>query len=165
MSLGSLEIDETHPIDIAEVLAEFHNWQFNRVDDDQLAMTIEDQWQKYSITLAWCGGDETLRLICTFELDPPEDRLSALYQTLNLTNDLVWCGSFSFWNDQKLMVWRYGLSLAGVQVASQAQIDKMIIEAVENSERFYPSFQLVCWGDNSPAQAMDIAMTKAYGRA
>jgi len=34
-----------------------------------------------------------------------------------------------------------------------------------NCERFYPAFQLVCWGDDSPAQAMRVAMDEAYGTA
>ena len=29
----------------------------------------------------------------------------------------------------------------------------------------YPAFQLVCWGDDSPEKAMDMAMGRAFGRA
>ena len=38
-------------------------------------------------------------------------------------------------------------------------------EAVTSAERFYPAFQLTCWGDESPERAMDVAMARAYGRA
>ena len=41
----------------------------------------------------------------------------------------------------------------------------MIRAAVLSAERFYPAFQLVCWGDEAPADAMEIAMAEAYGRA
>jgi hypothetical protein len=160
-----LHSDDLHPIDIVETLAAHHDWDFDRVTDDQIAMAVEGQWRTYSITLAWSGYDETLRLICTFEMDPPEERIAALYDTLNRTNDMVWTGGFSFWREQRLMVWRYGLSLAGGQIASAEQVDRMIAEAVTNAERFYPAFQLVCWGDDSPERAMDVAMGQAYGRA
>ncbi len=160
-----LNTDDLHPIDIVETLAAHHEWDFDRVTDDQIAMAVEGQWRTYSITLAWSGYDETLRLICTFEMDPPEERIPALYDTLNRTNDMVWTGGFSFWREQRLMVWRYGLSLVGGQIAGAEQIDRMISEAVTNAERFYPAFQLVCWGDDSPERAMDVAMGHAYGRA
>lgn len=160
-----LHSDDLHPIDIVETLAAHHDWDFDRVTDDQIAMAVEGQWRTYSITLAWSGYDETLRLICTFEMDPPEERIGALYDTLNRTNDMVWTGAYSFWREQRLMVWRYGLSLAGGQIASAEQVDRMISEAVTNAERFYPAFQLVCWGDDSPERAMDVAMGQAYGRA
>jgi hypothetical protein len=58
------------PIDIVETLAEHHAWEFDRVTDDQIAMAVEGQWRTYSLTLAWSDADETLRLICTFEMEP-----------------------------------------------------------------------------------------------
>ncbi len=157
--------DELHPIDIVEHLAEHHEWDFDRVADDQIAMAVEGQWRTYSITLAWSARDETLRLICTFEMEPPAERLSALFETLNAANDMCWAGAFTYWAAQKLMVWRYGLVLAGEQVAGAEQIDTMIRAAVMSAERFYPAFQLVAWADNTPAQAMQIAIAEAYGRA
>ncbi len=157
--------EDLHPIDIVEHIAEHHDWDFDRVADDQIAMAVEAQWRTYSITLAWSPQDETLRLICTFDMDPPQDRLPALYETLNATNDLCWAGAFSYWQAQKLMVWRYGLVLAGEQSASAEQIDTMIRAAVLSAERFYPAFQLVVWGNESPDDAMQVAMAEAYGRA
>ena len=45
--------DDIHPIDIVENIAEFHEWDFDRIADDQIAMAVEGQWRTYSITLAW----------------------------------------------------------------------------------------------------------------
>lgn len=157
--------DEIHPIDIVEAVATHHDWDFDRVADDQIAMVVEGQWRSYSLTLAWSPREEVLRLICTFDMDPPSDRMAALYETLNLANDQVWDGGFTFWAQQRLMVWRYGLVLAGDAIASAEQIDQMIGNALTACERFYPSFQLVAWGNSSPAAALDIALGETYGRA
>ena len=157
--------EDLHPIDIVESLATYHEWDFDRVTDDQIAMAVEGQWRTYSITLAWSAQDETLRLISTFEMDPPAEKLGALYDTLNRTNDMVWAGAFTFWTEQKLMVWRYGLVLSGGQIAGTEQIDRMISQAVMAAERFYPAFQLVCWGDDTPERALGVAIADAYGRA
>ena len=46
-------MDDLHPIDIVETLAEHHAWEFDRVTDDQIAMAVEGQWRTYSLTLAW----------------------------------------------------------------------------------------------------------------
>ncbi|TCP62992.1 hypothetical protein EV663_101255 [Rhodovulum bhavnagarense] len=167
MSLSEdfLQTEELHPIDIVEHLAEHREWEFDRVADDQIAMAVEGQWRTYSITLAWSAYDETLRLICTFEMEPPEDRLAALYETLNLANDMCWGGGFTYWRDQRLMVWRYGLMLSGGQVAAPEQIERLISTAVLTAERFYPAFQLVAWGDQGPQQAIQVAIAEAYGRA
>ena len=156
---------EIHPIDLVETIAEHHDWEFDRIADDQIAMAVEGQWRTYSITLAWSAYDETLRLICTFEMEPPEDRLPALYEALNHANDMCWAGAFTFWAEQKLMVYRYGLVLAGEQVAGPDQIDTLINAAVMSAERFYPALQLVTWADRTPAEAIQVAIGEAYGRA
>ncbi|WP_417626878.1 YbjN domain-containing protein [Pararhodobacter aggregans] len=165
LSEHDLLTDEIHPIDIVETLAEHHSWEFDRVGDDQIAMAVEGQWRTYSLTLAWSAPDETLRLICTFEMEPPSARMPELYEVLNLANDMVWSGGFSYWAQQGLMVWRYGLLLSGGQIAASEQVDQMIRTAVAACERFYPAFQLVAWADRPPEEALKLAITKAYGRA
>ena len=160
-----LDHEEIHPIDLVEHIAEHHAWEFDRIHDDQIAMAVVGQWRTYSITLAWSGFDETLRLICTFEMEPPEDRLPALYEALNVINDQCWAGAFTYWADQQLMIYRYGLVLAGGQVASPDQIDTMINVAILSAERFYPAMQLATWGGRTVEDAMQVAIAEAYGRA
>ncbi|WP_319825623.1 YbjN domain-containing protein [Thalassovita sp.] len=157
--------EDLHPIDLVEHIAEHHDWEFDRIADDQIAMAVVGQWRTYSITLAWSDYDETLRLICSFEMEPPQDRLPALYQTLNAVNDQCWAGAFTFWEEQKVMVFRYGLVLAGGQVASPEQVDTLINAAVLSCERYYPAYQLVVWGDRTPEDALQVAIAEAYGRA
>lgn len=159
------ETDELHPIDIVEHLAEHHEWEFDRISDNQIAMAVEGQWRTYSITLAWSAYDETLRMICTFEMKPPKDKLSALYHLINKVNDQCWAGAFTYWDEKQLMVYRYGLVLAGVQSVSPEQIDTLIGTAVVSAERYYPAFQLVVWSDRTPKDAIQVAIGEAYGRA
>jgi len=165
LSEHALDAEELHPIDIVESLAEHHEWEFDRVGDDQIAMVVEGQWKTYAITLAWSGHDEILRMITTFDMDPPEARRPELFEALNAANDMCWAGAFSYWEEQKLMVYKYGLVLAGGQMASTDQINTLISNAVAASERFYPAFQLATWGEESVETAMQVAIAEAYGRA
>ncbi|TMV09811.1 diacylglyceryl transferase [Ruegeria sediminis] len=166
MALSEQYLEEDiHPIDIVEHIAEHHDWDFDRIGDDQIAMAVEGQWRTYSITLAWSGYDETLRMLCSFEMEPPEDRVPELYELLNAMNDQCWAGAFTYWGNQKLMIYRYGLVLSGGQTASPEQIDTMITAAVLSAERYYPAIQLVTWGNRTPDEAMQVAIAEAYGRA
>ena len=157
--------DEIHPIDIVEHLAEHHEWEFDRIEENQIAMAVQGQWRTYSITLAWSGFDETLRIICSFEMEPPIEKLKDLYETLNVANDRCWTGAFTFWEEQKLMVYRYGLVLSGGQIATTEQIDTMISSSVLAAEKYYPAFQLVIYDNQSPDRAMQVAIAEAYGHA
>ncbi len=157
--------EDLHPIDIVEHIAEVRDWSFERIADDQIAMAVDGQWKTYSITLAWSAYDETLRLVCSYEAQPPKEKLPQLYEALNGVNDECWAGAFTYWEKQQLMIYRYGLVLTGGQVASPDQIDTMIRNAVQNAERFYPAFQLVVWGERTVKDAMQVAIAEAYGRA
>lgn len=160
-----LDHDDIHPIDLVEHIAEHHAWEFDRIHDDQIAMAVEGQWRTYSITLAWSGYDETLRLICTFEMEPPEHRKGELFKALNTINDQCWAGAFTWWEEQNMMVYRYGLVLAGDQAPTADQIDTMINAAVMSCERYYPALQLVTWAEQTAEEAVQVAMAEAYGRA
>lgn len=160
-----LSSDSLHPIDMVESLAEHHAWDFDRMNEDQIAMAVEGQWRTYSVTLALAPGETMLRLVCTFEMEPPEAALPALYETISRANDMVWSGAFSYWESQRLMVWRYGLILAEDQPAGIDQIERMIQAAITAAERFYPAFQLVSWADHGPAAALEVALAEAVGRA
>ena len=166
MALSEQYLEEDiHPIDIVEHIATYHDWDFDRIGDDQIAMAVEGQWRTYSITLAWSGYDETLRMVCTFEMEPPEEKLGSVYELLNAINDQCWAGSFTYWKSQKLMVYRYGLVLSGGQVASPEQVDTIINAAVLSAERYYPAIQLAVWGNRRPEDALQVAIAEAYGRA
>jgi hypothetical protein len=157
--------EDLHPIDLVESLAEVREWDFDRIGEDQIAMAVEGQWRTYSLTLAWSAHDEALRLICTFEFDPPEARVPEMLAAIEGANERLWTGGFNLWREQKLMVYRYGLTLAGGAMATPGQVDAMLRAALGACERFYPAFQLVGWGEESAADALSIALAEAYGRA
>jgi hypothetical protein len=147
-------MEDLHPIDIVETLAEHHAWEFDRVTDDQIAMAVEGQWRTYSLTLAWSEQDETLRLICTFEMEPPgRQALTRCYDMLNRCNDMVWTGAFTWWAEQKLMVWRYGLVLCGGQTAGPEQIDRLISECRHGIRALLPGFPAGNLGGPDPGRS------------
>jgi hypothetical protein len=98
-------------------------------------------------------------------MEPPKNRLAALFEVLNAANDKCWVGAFTLWAEQNLMVYKYGLVLTGGEVAGAAQINDLVELAVSSCERFYPAFQLVCWGDETPEAAMRVAIEQAFGTA
>lgn len=84
---------------------------------------------------------------------------------LNRCNDMVWTGAFNGGRLEADGLALCKLVLSGGQVAGPEQIDRLIAAAVMASERFCPAFQLAIWGDQSPAEAMKVAIAEAYGRA
>lgn len=156
---------DVHPIDMVETLAEQCSWDFDRVGEDQIAVAIEGVWRTYSLSLFWSGHEDMLRMLCTFELTPPAERLDEFHRLLNLVNDKIWGGSFTLWHEQNLLAYRCGLTLAGGAHATPEQIEAMLRNALSFSERFYPAFQLVGWTEEHAEAALKVAIDEAYGTA
>jgi len=157
--------DEIHPIDMAESLARDRDWEFDRAGEDQIAMIIKGRWRNYSLNLAWFGFDDMLRLVCSFELSPPKDRLAEMLDVVNRANDRVWCGNFVLWPEHQLMAFRYGLTLAGGAAATPEQVESMVRAAVGAAECYYPAFQLIGWSKHTPEEALLVAIDETYGTA
>ena len=159
------DTEDEDPINIAQILAAHYDWDFDRITEDEIAVAIERDWRTYAVTLSWAEFDETLRIISSFEMKPPKDKLTSLYEALNLANNKCWTGAFVYAEKHNLMVFRHGMNLTGGARASAMQIDVMVENAVQTCERFYPAFQLTCWGNETPKASMQVAFDRAYGTA
>ena len=158
-------VDNLHPINIVESLAANKDWTFDRVAEDQIAMAVEGVWRTYSLTLAWSEADETLKMVCSFDLKLQEGRAVEFHDALNRVNDRCWIGTFTLWTEQGLIVYRYGLVLKGGLVASTEQIEFLLNSAVVCCDKFYPSFQAVNLGGKSAGESMKLAIDDALGHA
>ena len=159
------DTEDLDPIDIVETLATHYDWDFDRITEDQIAVSIEGRWRKYAVSLVWAEFDETLRIVSSFEMKPPKDKWGNLKEALNIANNKCWTGAFVFLPEQDLMVFRYAMNLIGGACVSAIQIDSIVENAILACERFYPAFQLTCWGDETPEESMKIAFEQTYGRA
>ena len=104
-------LDETHPIDALEILANSEKWEFLRDRDDEISFIIKGSWREYALTSVWNPRIESLKTLCSFEMSPPKKRLSKLYETLNLVNTDNTQGTFVYSLSESLMIYRNSLFL------------------------------------------------------
>lgn len=152
------------PMEVVKTMLEGHGWEFDTINGNQVVFSVGGQWADYSFTIVW-GTDEILRLICTFPLAVAPDHVPALYDLLNRCNDIVWTGAFTWWSNQSLLVWRYGLILNSVPTVSSDQVEQVVYAALSACERFYPAFQVVASGKDAPEKALKMSCLQSFGRA
>ena len=158
-------LDETHPIDALEILANSEKWEFLRDRDDEISLIIKGNWREYALTLLWNPRIESLRIICSFEMSPPKKRLSKLYETLNLVNTDNTDGAFIYSPHENLMLYRNNISLTDELMIIPAELKIAINETISIAEKFYPTFQITCWGDAIPKDAISVAFGETAGFA
>ena len=55
-------LDETHPIDALELIAHEENWEFSRDYDNEITVSIDGGWKKYTVTRAGMHHETSLKL-------------------------------------------------------------------------------------------------------
>ena len=158
-------LDETHPIDALEILANSERWEFVRDKDDEISIIIKGSWREYALNLIWNSRRESLRTICSFEMSPPKKKLSKLYETLNLVNTDNTEGTFVYSPYEHLMLYRSSLFLNDELIITSGELKIAIIRTINIAEKFYPTFQITCWGDAMPKDAISVAFGEAAGYA
>ena len=154
-----------NPIDMVEQLASQNAWNFDRLADDQIVMSIEALWRNYAITLALSDKEEMLKLACSFEIAPLKNSVQKIYETLNVINDSIWTGTLTYIPSQNLIIYRYGLVLNDDAEVTDGQIDQILSDAINSCDCFYPALQKVIWGGQNPSDAVGIAMMMPCGEA
>ena len=161
-----LDNDEADPLEIVENLAEKRDWEFNRLGDDHVAIIIQGLWRNYFMSLSKSHmADGMIKLVCTFELIAKEKFNEQLYEVLNLINQEVWIGSFSYCQEKELIMFRYGVSFTDILSPTYEQMSGLLEKSFEYCERYYPVFQMVYSGKSNIMDALDLVLGTTNGEA
>jgi len=152
-----------HPLDIIEQIVEFHDWSFDRRNEEELAAQVPGRWCDYSLHFAWNNQVDAMHFTCAFDMRIPKEKLGPIYELLAHVNEELWLGHFSIWAEEGLPMFRHSLPLRGASRPSQEQIEDLIDTAMMECERFYPAFQHVIWGGKNPTEAMAASMIETVG--
>ena len=158
-------LDESHPIDALELIAHEENWEFVRDEDNEIIVTIDGGWKKYTVKAMWNVSRNIFKTRCTFEMMPPRKKLVKLYETINLVNISDIDGSFTYDSVEKQMNYNTNILFSDELIVSNEELRNWIQSSTETAEKFYPTFQKSCWGEVMPRDAMSVAFGKIAGHA
>jgi len=167
LNIAQLETLDHNPVNMAEEIAGANDWQYERHSDNELTLFLSGQYTDLQFRLVWREDFQTLQFACLFDLKVPEAKISDIYHVLGLLNERMWIGHFEFWSEEEALLFRHA-SLASDPmggVIGEDHVATMIETAVNECERFYPVFQFIMWGGQSPTEAIESAMLECAGSA
>jgi hypothetical protein len=120
---------------------------------------------EYHLCLTWRDDYQALHLSCAFDARVPTHRQQEAYELLSLINQQMWLGHFELWDGQGLPLYRNTILVRDGRYATPDECRDMIEVAINECERFYPSFQFVSWAGKTPTEAVAAAMFDTEGEA
>ena len=166
MSLIDIEQDRlSNPVDVIEQIAALNDWAFERSGDDELTIAVGGHWCDYHISFSWMEEREAVHLACSFDLKVPEARKIEVMRLLSAVNEQMWIGHFDLWSQEGVIMFRQALLLSGGADPNNAQVERLLVTAIEACERYYQAFQFVVWAGKSAAEALETVLFETAGEA
>lgn len=153
------------PVDIVELVADTHDWSFERSGMDELLVSVSGVWSDYSISFSWVSDESLFHLSCSFDLRVSESRCAEVLRLLCLINEQMLLGHFDLWFRDGIIVFRHSFPLCGGVRLSESQIEYLLSSSLSSCERYYQAFQYVVWGNLSASDALSNILFETVGEA
>lgn len=164
--MSLLEIDiarELHPVDMIEHVAHLNDWAFERIGEDEIAISVAGTWTDYHVSFSWMEEFEALHLACVCDLKVPQQRVLEVMRLISLINEQMLFGHFDFWEHEGTIMFRQALLLAGGAEATSQQVEILLSSALEACECYFQAFQFVIWSGSTAREALSNVMFETQG--
>jgi hypothetical protein len=166
MSLIDFEQErQANPVDMIEQIAALNDWSFDRAGDDEITVSVQGGWCDYHVSFSWMEDREVVHLACAFDLKVPESRQMEVMRLLSGVNEQMWIGHFDLWANEGVIMFRQALLLAGGAEPTSAQVERLLVTAIEACERYFQAFQFVVWAGKSAPEALQTVLFETVGEA
>ncbi len=157
-NLSSVIAREQHPISVFQRLAKAEGYDHERVQDNELHLSVPGLWCNHDIVISFDPASEKISLILTFDSHTPGGRRDDICRLLALINERLVAGHFEFWGENGTLVYRDSHTLRGGARLLVPQAQDMVALALDAAERGYPAAQYVIWAGKSPEDALTSAL-------
>ena len=159
------EQPRTNPLDVVERIAAINDWSFERAGDDEITISVAGGWCDYHVSFSWLADKEAVHLACSFDLKVPPVRQFEVMRLLSGVNEQLWIGHFDLWTHEGVVMFRQSMLLSGGAEPTNAQIEKLLVTAIEACERYFQAFQFVVWAGKSAPEALQTVLFETKGEA
>lgn len=154
-SLSTMRALRGNPLDVFERLCIAEGYDYERLGDHDLHLTLKGLWCDHDVSIRWNGIDELIKMYLLFEGRIPGGRSNDICRLMSLLNERLTAGHFDYSEKSATLVYRNTLSLSGGAVLKTEQAMNLLALALDGSERGYPACQYVAWAGKSPEDAIE----------
>ncbi len=166
MSLIDFEQErQSNPVDVIEQIAALNDWSFERAGDDEITISVAGGWCDYHVSFSWMREREAVHLACAFDLKVPPPRQMEVMRLLSGVNEQLWIGHFDLWTREGVVMFRQAMLLSGGAEPTSAQVEKLLVTAIEACERYFQAFQFVVWAGKTAPEALQTVLFETQGEA
>ncbi|WP_435641472.1 YbjN domain-containing protein [Micavibrio aeruginosavorus] len=149
-------LDEiSNPLDSVEDILSGQDWSFNRMNDDELTVTVAARHGTYRMVFVWQEQFSAMQFSCQYNLSIPTEHRGLMANALMDVNADVWLGHFDLPTNGTPCFRHTSLFRGQTQTSGADFVGDLMEIAVAECERYYPLFQMM-----SDTGTMDHSLLK-----
>lgn len=159
--------NSTNPIDNVEDILLENNWVFERMSNDNLAVSVKGKSCNYHLYFIWQEDMSALQFCCQYDFPIPSGLTFATLKTLTNVNKDLWMGHFDIPETTKIPSFRHTSLLhgSGGNNSTSELIEDMMDIALVQCERFYPVFHLLANDTHTDDAMLSLALMETAGES
>ena len=151
-------------IEAIEDITAAAGWEFERIDEDEVAVIVTNSTTQYRLHFLWHKEFEMLYIACFADIEGLDSNDLELQRLIFMSNQRLWLGHFDVFEDKSLVL-RHTLPLRGVGSLNVEQIEDLIDVTLGQFNLFYPAFKHMLIEGASARESFDSALIDTAGEA
>lgn len=160
---------QNNPLESAEKFLNDQNWDFQRLNEDQLYLTVEGDRGLYRILFIWDTDNHALQYCCELDINLDEERKEFAHQLLGEINSKLWLGHFDLSSDPANTTcspcFRYtSLMPGGIKEHGYTFMKELFSYTLTECERLHEAMMMLDDGTgHAHSDKMKLMMAEAVG--
>lgn len=143
-----------NPLDTIENILLKDDISFDRRSDTELVAEVLGKWDNMLVFFAYEEHLRCLHISCLLNIENATVDRGKIFELLAMLNENLWLGHFSYWNEQRMPIFKHSIILQDEEELFSGKISKIIELSIMECERVYPIFNAVMRQNVAPSQAL-----------
>lgn len=159
----TLHRDSPNPLDNIEDILNANDWDFNRMGDNELTVTLNGKFCAYRLFFIWQADMSALQFSAQYEMTIHPLNLAKAGEILMTINENTWMGHFEIAADNCVPGYRYTTLLSPENKQSYEQLENIVDIALAQCETNYAAFSLLTEQNAANDETLPLALMQTQG--
>jgi len=159
----TLHKDTPNPLDNIEDILRAIDWDFNRMGDNELLVTLAGKYGDYQLIFLWQADMTALQISVQYNLIISAHNIMNAANILMTINERSWMGHFEIAADTNTPSFRYTTLLNPENKQSYEQLESILDIALAQCETNYAAFSLLSADTAANNDTLPLALMQTQG--
>jgi hypothetical protein len=161
-----LHDDLVNPLDSVEEFLVSNNWVFNRMNPDELMVSVTGKTGTYRLFFLWQEDMSALQFCCQYDMIIPAANRAAATGALTDLNEGLWMGHFDIPRQTNTPSFRQTCLFRGSTKGEASEhIEDLVDISLAQCERYYPLFHFLSQSNALDEQNLSLAVMETAGQS